>query len=297
MAARCNRVKDVVGPIAFEDYAALEEGAAREFIDSKMLTPIRVSDSSGPFFLNDAVQLCKLLRTEKNLFQLYEEASGRHLLSAKQRGNQYYISSYEFKGHFSPSKFSAVVRQYGGDKAPVSYRLYLCVGAQLLNNQARPIIEVWPSSSCCAGQYVRKLRILLPTPTPRGDVSPHYTHDYSKLAGKHSSPTHTSASGVIRLRNKTPIVKNGAYSLKFARGRAKLSSSKNFLVYREEDLRYDADAPSEEAVFQLGKMGSRTFALDFCNPLSPLQAFAIALAAFDSKHLQPPKTPRKPGSL
>ena len=41
---------------------------------------------------------------------------------------------------------------------------------------------------------------------------------------------------------------------------------------------------ADNAVFQLGKLAPRTFALDFRYPISPLQAFAVALAAFQVKH-------------
>ena len=88
--------------------------------------------------------------------------------------------------------------------------------------------------------------------------------------------------GHVRLKNKNPVYKNGHYGLRFARGRVKESSSKNLLVFRDEVL--DQREPiAEEAVFQLGKMGKGTFALDFRHPLSAIQAFAIALAAVDFK--------------
>lgn len=272
-----------VGPRAFDDYAALEEGAAREFIDSDMLTPAKKSDDFAQF--NDAFQLCKLVRPDKTLFRLYDEKSSRHLLSARRENHLHFISSYELDKNAGDSRgcFCAVLRKHGGGKIPVSYRLHLCVGAHALDsNDARPIIEVWPSSTCRDGQHIRKLRIDMLPPTDDDVVMPHYTHDYCKLA--HNSPTSViSHNKMIRLRNKTPERKNGTYSLKFARGRAKMSSSKNFLVYTDETLRRSSETMAEDAVFQLGKMGSKTFALDFCNPLSALQAFGVALAAFDSK--------------
>ena len=62
------------------------------------------------------------------------------------------------------------------------------------------------------------------------------------------------------------------------------SSSKNFLVYTLPDLadprkRDDAD----HGVLQLGKLAAKTFALDFRECVTPLQAFAVALAAFQVK--------------
>ena len=59
------------------------------------------------------------------------------------------------------------------------------------------------------------------------------------------------------------------------------SSSKNFLVYTAEALRDPKRRDdAEAAVFQLGKLAPKTFALDFRHPMSALQAFGVALAAF-----------------
>lgn len=276
------RVVSGVEPIAFDDYAALEEGAAREFIDSELLTPLRKSPSDGRLFFHDAFRLCKLVRPQKSIFQLYDEGSRTHLMSARKENDRYFISLYELDASETSARCCAVLLRRGGGKMRLSYRLFLCVGTCPLDFEARPIIEVWPSATFCTGQYVRTLNInMLP---PSNDVNPHYTHDYSKLTFNTQSPTSIiSHDSIIRLRNKTPVLKNGAYSLKFARDRAKLSSSKNFLIFRDDILHNNQASVAEHAVFQLGKMGSKTFALDFCNPISPLQAFAIALSAFDSK--------------
>lgn len=245
----------------FEDYAALEEGSAREFIDADMLT--------SRTYISASFRLCRLIRPDKSVFELYDEGKNRHLLSAKKAGDRYFISSYR-ACEFAHS--SAVVLK--APETPVCYKLYLCVGEQVINT---PMLEIWPSSSRCINQDVRKLRVNVPA--PQAAVPRHYAHDYSKLVSA-APPT---PPGHVRLKNKNPVYKNGHYGLKFARGRAKLSSSKNFLVYREDVL--DQQEPiAEDAVFQLGKMGKQTFALDFRHPLSPIQAFAIALAAFDFKH-------------
>ena len=71
------------------------------------------------------------------------------------------------------------------------------------------------------------------------------------------------------------------------------SSSKNFLIYTEDVLndgaaREDAD----NAAFQLGKLAAKTFALDFRYPINPLQAFAVALTAFQIKHCKVPRATR-----
>ena len=98
----------------------------------------------------------------------------------------------------------------------------------------------------------------------------------------------------VRLRNKLPTWNKqlGCLSLHFGRKRVRTSSSKNFLVYAEDVL---ADAVAREdadnAAFQLGKLAARTFALDYKHPMNTLQAFAVALTAFQVKHLKIPRHP------
>ena len=135
---------------------------------------------------------------------------------------------------------------------------------------------VQPSSVWCdrQGAELRRLAITLPESAPTA----HYTHDWN-------TPLPTAKS--VALHSKLPVWNRqlGCLSLHFGRKRVRASSSKNFLVYttnalRDPKKRDDAEA----AVFQLGKLAPKTFALDFRHPLSALQAFAVALAAFRVKH-------------
>ncbi|CAN0033824.1 unnamed protein product [Phaeothamnion confervicola] len=65
----------------------------------------------------------------------------------------------------------------------------------------------------------------------------------------------------------------GYFVLEFHRDRIKRQSVKNFLLRTADDA----------FVLQFGRVDAKdTFALDFQNPLSPLQAFATALASCDS---------------
>ncbi len=78
------------------------------------------------------------------------------------------------------------------------------------------------------------------------------------------------------LLNKPPKfhAESGQYVLDFC-GRAPQVSVKNFqLVYPEEP---------DDVLFQLGRMDDETFSVDFKFPLSPIQAFAIALSSLDYK--------------
>jgi hypothetical protein len=87
------------------------------------------------------------------------------------------------------------------------------------------------------------------------------------------------------MESKLPKWSNGVLTQKFRPGRVRASSSKNYLVYTLDhlhDFRHGDNV--ESASFQLGKLAAKTFSLDFKAPLSALQAFGLALAAFDAKH-------------
>ena len=75
------------------------------------------------------------------------------------------------------------------------------------------------------------------------------------------------------LNQRQPRLVNGQYSLNFF-GRATIASVKNFQL-----VPGDGDGNSK-VVYQLGKVGSDTFNLDFAAPFSPFVAFALAVSQF-----------------
>ena len=72
--------------------------------------------------------------------------------------------------------------------------------------------------------------------------------------------------------------------MKFQRNRVKASSSKNFILFKRSDLT-DGQRTSnaDTAILQFGKISHGQYALDFRQPVAPLQAFALALSSFAFK--------------
>lgn len=58
-------------------------------------------------------------------------------------------------------------------------------------------------------------------------------------------------------------------------GRVTMASVKNFQLISHED--------EEKILVLFGRVGKDEFTMDFQWPISPFQAFAIALSSFDSK--------------
>jgi len=245
------------------------------------------------------------------------------LLSAKKIGEEFYISTYEPESSESwtpddPTSPTSPKANYAAVLAPsrlangrpVAYRLQLCSGVP--NSGAPRRKEVWGANNnnsvasaneamievgiqshlCKASQVeLRQLRITMPKWPAGGEIPAHYVHDCASPT--RLRPSHpgflreNDVSGVVTLSNKLPKWnhKLRCLSLHFGRKRVVESSSKNFLVYTDDVLHDRRRAESaDHAVFQLGKLDSRIFALDFRYPLSPIQAFAIALTAFTAKN-------------
>lgn len=88
---------------------------------------------------------------------------------------------------------------------------------------------------------------------------------------------------VLLLRNKKPAWDPAlrANVLDF-QGRVTESSVKNFQLVAEEGEGMD-EIDAGRVVVQFGKRGGETFSLDFSYPVSPVQAFALALSSLDDK--------------
>lgn len=85
--------------------------------------------------------------------------------------------------------------------------------------------------------------------------------------------------------NKLPVFENGYYRLNF-NGRVSVPSVKNFqLVARDRGaaphVPPTSAADDKRVVLQFGKVDDKKFHLDFRAPVTPIQAFALALAQFN----------------
>ncbi|KAL4439006.1 hypothetical protein ABPG77_006943 [Micractinium sp. CCAP 211/92] len=85
-----------------------------------------------------------------------------------------------------------------------------------------------------------------------------------------------SLSSCVVLRNKPPRWNQAmsAYCLNFG-GRVTQASVKNFQLVSVDNM--------DRTILQFGKVASDAFTMDYCYPMTALQAFAICLSSFDSK--------------
>jgi len=136
----------------------------------------------------------------------------------------------------------------------------------------------------------RRLAVILPPLSRRQEVEGLTVGDslssFSMLIDLHRSTTDADMAvahsamppeSLQIFENKEPVFENGFYRLNF-NGRVSVPSVKNFQLVRAA-----ADVPNPERpiCLQFGKVADRKFHLDFRAPITPIQAFATALAQFN----------------
>ncbi|KAL1918023.1 uncharacterized protein VTP21DRAFT_3289 [Calcarisporiella thermophila] len=120
----------------------------------------------------------------------------------------------------------------------------------------------------------RKMTVILGTMTRDGkrpECRP--TKESSTMLARYRR---NETSNLLVLHNKSPQWNEDtqSYVLNF-HGRVTLASVKNFQIVHDNDPDY--------IIMQFGRIDDDLFNMDFQYPLSPLQAFAIALSSFDGK--------------
>ncbi|RLN60798.1 hypothetical protein BBJ28_00022407 [Nothophytophthora sp. Chile5] len=138
----------------------------------------------------------------------------------------------------------------------------------------------------------RRLTVILPPLSKRQEIEGLTVGDssssfsmlidlYQSTTGVDMAVAHSplSPGSLAIFENKEPVFENGFYRLNF-NGRVSVPSVKNFQLVRAQ-----TETPtknSDRPVFlQFGKVDDKKFHLDFRAPLTPIQAFATALAQFN----------------
>ncbi|KAF4035261.1 Tub family [Phytophthora infestans] len=137
----------------------------------------------------------------------------------------------------------------------------------------------------------RRLTVILPPLSKRQEIEGLTVGDslssFSMLIDLHRSVTNAdmavthsplSPQSLQLFENKDPVFENGFYRLNF-NGRVSIPSVKNFQLVRAGP----GEAPNSERpiYLQFGKVNDKKFHLDFRAPITPIQAFAAALAQFN----------------
>lgn len=125
-----------------------------------------------------------------------------------------------------------------------------------------------------------------PEPLP-GETTSTLDHQTNQLTRSKTTllPEIELDSGYTVLRNKAPRWHEHlqCWCLNF-HGRVTVASVKNFQLIATVDQSQPGKKGDEEVVLlQFGKVGDDTFTMDYRQPLSAFQAFAICLTSFGTK--------------
>ncbi|CAK9151712.1 unnamed protein product [Ilex paraguariensis] len=161
-------------------------------------------------------------------------------------------------------------------------------GRRIASKQISPQV---PAGNFEVGQVSYKFNILKSRGPRRMVCSLKCPWSGETLADKHQNysemkqPECAAASGCTVLRNKAPRWHEHlqCWCLNF-HGRVTVASVKNFQLVATLDQSQPGGKGDEETVLlQFGKVGDDTFTMDYRQPLSAFQAFAISLTSFGTK--------------
>ncbi|KAK4285872.1 hypothetical protein QN277_002507 [Acacia crassicarpa] len=196
---------------------------------------------------------------------------GKFLLAARRyrRGaNTEYIISLDAEDFSQGS--NAYVGKLSSDFLGTNFTIY---DSKPPHNGAKP-------SSCRASRRFTSKQIC--PQVPAGESSDNKNLD---AADKTNDKEHVVASGYSMLKNKAPRWHEHlqCWCLNF-HGRVTVASVKNFQLVATVDQSQPGGKGDEETVLlQFGKVADDTFTMDYRQPLSAFQAFAICLTSFGTK--------------
>jgi len=264
-------------------------------------------------------------RANKVEYRLYEEGSSTCLLSALRVDDNIYFSQREdfpTMAQSQPGKTPVQWVQEGGSR-------FVCaiMRKDVDHKHRTEVFKLY--SHGCAGcdQVLHKYNCGYSRPAPRQherQMLAHMIHSKQKIAQTTSEAHHMQVklpalrdnaafrcvwcprtqpadkSGVVPLPAEDEVISTesqlpvwnaarGSLSLRFAEGRVKKASAKNFLLVQpsEKEPGKKGRRGGEEAVprgvMQFGKSKKQTYVLDVRHPMSLLQAMGISLSTYGWK--------------
>ncbi|CAE7769809.1 TULP2 [Symbiodinium pilosum] len=126
----------------------------------------------------------------------------------------------------------------------------------------------------------RSMHVVLPSSSSAASFSARNGQEGTLLNAAAGSANRENGFNYLVSPSSTWDVARKVYRMNF-HGRVHCSSSKNFQLV-QADSSFKAEHP-EHLAMQFGRIDGASFALDAAFPLSPLQAFSIALSVFDNR--------------
>jgi len=246
-------------------------------------------------------------RSNKVEYSLYNEASNRFLLSAVRVGDDIFISQHEdfakrtlAEGQPPRALICAVLRKEVKGKHDLNvFRVYSysCAGCDTVLQKYTCGFERAPPLQCERQMLVSVRHAKKKIPNTASEAH----HIQVKLPALQSTAAHRCVwcprtqpadngghvppladDEVIEAESQLPVwnVARRSLSLRFAEGRVKKASAKNFLM----SIMKEGDGQEQRhGILQFGKCKKQTYVLDIRHPMSLVQGFAIALSTYGWK--------------
>ena len=213
--------------------------------------------------------------------KLKSRSSNIHIFDARGMSNcESIFGTTDPKAH---KRYIGKVRSQKASKNSVNYSFFGAERPHRLEHGAAVFDTSREKVGDPTGPLPRMLRVVLPHMSAEGELpkdlrgAPLFNMVRQEM--KRGSNTLGSRNDMSILINRAPKPdKTGVFRLNF-HGRVKKSSVKNFQLMRLSGKRLDQAAP--ENLLQFGRVDKKNFHLDFSAPLTPMQAFCIALTQFD----------------
>jgi len=226
------------------------------------------------FLLNPASMRrlnCYVRRERGNVYRahptytMFTEEGNHFLMSADKKSGSFIITFHPGEISKRPEIFLCEIKSN-----------FMGTEHQFIDDVHGPRAEIgalfWNTKSTFTDKP-RKVEVALPKLTPGNQFIPWIGDEHHRMS-LFSLAERKDYAQLEYYRNKPPRWNErlGCYSLNY-HGRAKMISVKNFQLVRPGNV--------DDVLLQFGKFNDERFILDFQYPLSPLQAFCIALTAFE----------------
>lgn len=291
----------------FQDVDMLESGYAREYITEECLSPTTFDKT----WLN-----CIVERVDKTEYRLYEDNTNRFLLSAKQVGDDFYISQYEdfpLIDGVPQMNFCAVLRRT--ENSTTNFKLYNCgcegcdkgfmtftcglPGTEHGGADRQMLADITHSTKRIkqVDADMRNFKVVMPAVLsdkksrvvwcPRQNGSDTPTGSTPRSSTKRhfvSSPSpshhHVRSFDEANLQDDRLVLQSKLpeWNPELSSLVLKFHGGRVLAASSKNFMMATADQPNR-GVLQFGKNRKGRFVLDFRHPMAPIQAFGICLSA------------------
>ncbi|KAG7379853.1 hypothetical protein PHYPSEUDO_008071 [Phytophthora pseudosyringae] len=247
---------------------AVFPGTETQLVQGHILRVKTMLSSQYHYFINGQLLLMaeKQMKNRTSNYHLFDMTRSAALSSKLSKKSGNYIG--KLRSNFSKKK-SVLVGNFSR-KTELGAMVF---GSTFNSSEPRQLVVILPPLS--RRQEIEGLTVGDSAPSFSMLIDLHRSLTDADIAVAHSA---LPPESLQIFENKEPVFENGFYRLNF-NGRVSVPSVKNFQLVRAGPG--EVPNPERPVHLQFGKVDDKKFHLDFRAPITPIQAFATALAQFN----------------